>query len=841
MIVNDLPLAVLYGNGDEREQYPLLLNGCSIVVATPPAFLRAIDENTFTNLNRLKHLILDDVDVLLETHPVQLNDILKEINLNLAQRTSPSQRTIQIIACGKQWTDGVERFYVELERFRPIVVVHPWLEASVFAKISTKVTVLKQSEKNKHLLQILKSFGNLTSSIVAICVSNTDSLGEIFKILNKENISVSSRREDSAVDRPFVLCVIDENLISSSIDDVDVLIHYDLGECDQNGKTLFERRWLLMRRHFVNGRRNDSQLRQFIFIAETDAVQSPDVERYLKRLKARVPKKLTQLIAGRISIMHRERERFHLCPYLKCFGACTNKQTCKNRHFLMDLDRRAEFLPSNGEEIFVEIFKIMSAQRFLGRLSSPSPSPTDADIVEIILSSIKPLDDDDFEWSPYVCRWVHQELYERRVRVGVKFALGNTVWAERIVVTEKTNENIWLTRFDLQKSLLERKFASSNEKHLKLLQILINSVKNLSENDVKVERKCSSPTKSTFVFDSLPPAATTTDGMKIEVVVTSVETPNNFYLRKANRTANLVELENELTSKIKTHSLVRVKPSDVAPGLICAANFNGAWQRAVVYGSIGSSSNDVHVFFVDDGDYATCKNDSLYYLPDLFLRKLPALAIPCSLDFPSSSSMDSRAIGNVLWESTRDDETGDGLVVLAEVLGELQTKNTFGWNVSFKIRLRKLNGDDVLSPADDCPTRRSVSNVVFCDEQRETKITETDRNDVDVIGDWKPFFDEKILNEKKIQTVANLTNLTNVDVDENNLRLQNEIISNLVSELIQKVANIFPGLPKLKKIEQKWCSKKKMISFLNFTFYVIFHFSGVFVLQHGFKPMKKYN
>lgn len=58
-------MQVLFGAGAEEEHILHLINGCEIIIATPPCFLRMLKKG-YTRLDRLCHLVFDDADILAE-------------------------------------------------------------------------------------------------------------------------------------------------------------------------------------------------------------------------------------------------------------------------------------------------------------------------------------------------------------------------------------------------------------------------------------------------------------------------------------------------------------------------------------------------------------------------------------------------------------------------------------------------------------------------------------------------------------------------------------------------------------------------------------------------------
>lgn len=75
--IRNTRVQIVFGAGAEDERILPLINGCEIIIATPPCFLRMLKKG-YTRLDRLCHLVFDDADILVEERTECIKEFMRE-------------------------------------------------------------------------------------------------------------------------------------------------------------------------------------------------------------------------------------------------------------------------------------------------------------------------------------------------------------------------------------------------------------------------------------------------------------------------------------------------------------------------------------------------------------------------------------------------------------------------------------------------------------------------------------------------------------------------------------------------------------------------------------------
>ena len=128
-----------------------LINGCEVLIITLPALNKALDGD-FTNLNRLCHIIFDNVDVLVETFTEDIKIFMRKY-AQILKKLSKTESNQQIIAIGSKWSYGIRSLMNSYTKCS-LVVIGNKIEAALFAKVPIVVELCNSSERLDHLLGI---------------------------------------------------------------------------------------------------------------------------------------------------------------------------------------------------------------------------------------------------------------------------------------------------------------------------------------------------------------------------------------------------------------------------------------------------------------------------------------------------------------------------------------------------------------------------------------------------------------------------------------------------------------------------------------------------------------
>lgn len=114
-----------------------------MLITIPPIFIELLKKNAI-NCKRLCHLVLENLDILLEKYQEEIQFLVSVIEGMLLQRST--RQSVQMIMNGEHWTLKVENF-VKILRDVPVVSIGDYLEASIYGAIKLKVKLLESKSK----------------------------------------------------------------------------------------------------------------------------------------------------------------------------------------------------------------------------------------------------------------------------------------------------------------------------------------------------------------------------------------------------------------------------------------------------------------------------------------------------------------------------------------------------------------------------------------------------------------------------------------------------------------------------------------------------------------------
>lgn len=140
---------VIFGGGAEQEQIIPVLNGCEVLVATVPCFLRML-KHSYTPLDRLCHIVFDNADILVEDFTSELKDIMRVYGRHLVSqpgRVAPRQTVVMATS----WTVGVASL-VRAYLGNPLIIIDDQVEAAVYSGVKQSVELCSVNQRLTRLL-----------------------------------------------------------------------------------------------------------------------------------------------------------------------------------------------------------------------------------------------------------------------------------------------------------------------------------------------------------------------------------------------------------------------------------------------------------------------------------------------------------------------------------------------------------------------------------------------------------------------------------------------------------------------------------------------------------------
>jgi len=140
---------VIFGGGAEDEQIIPVLNGCEVLVATVPCFLRMLKRG-YTPMDRVCHIVFNNADVLVEDFTAELKDIMRVYGHHLKSqpgRIAPRQTVVMATS----WTVGVASL-VRAYLGNPLIIIDDQIEAAVYCGVKQTVELCSTSQRLTRLL-----------------------------------------------------------------------------------------------------------------------------------------------------------------------------------------------------------------------------------------------------------------------------------------------------------------------------------------------------------------------------------------------------------------------------------------------------------------------------------------------------------------------------------------------------------------------------------------------------------------------------------------------------------------------------------------------------------------
>ncbi|KAL3285093.1 hypothetical protein HHI36_019217 [Cryptolaemus montrouzieri] len=338
--IYDLANKLMDGSGLKRPKslfvsYPfehINLSSVDLLITIPSILVELLKKNA-TNMKRLCHLVLEDVNVLMERYPEEINSIIRVIESMLTHRVT--RHNVQIIVSGMYWTLEVENLAKKLREI-PVICIGDYLQAAIYGRIKLKLKCVQSEAKRDTVIDILKDKWNI--SFIAI----TNELPKE-EILQQE----ANWELPDGGDYRVLLCTDQILETMLSITSAALMIHYSLPE----KWTYLIKRFNCLLENYKSpliSENNKLVCESYILTDELCDAQIPRLLSLLKNYN--VPLNQFEPIYKQImneKEMTKVKTKQSICSFLKKFGSCP-LENCSNRHiFQSDLDSNPS-LPKNG-------------------------------------------------------------------------------------------------------------------------------------------------------------------------------------------------------------------------------------------------------------------------------------------------------------------------------------------------------------------------------------------------------------------------------------------------------------------------------------------------------------
>ncbi|XP_023234145.1 putative ATP-dependent RNA helicase TDRD12 [Centruroides sculpturatus] len=374
---NHIKVLEMYGGGCETVQKISLVNGCDILIATPPCLLRHLkdEECKMINLQRCCHLIIEDGDVILTKFCPEIIEIIVKYAKDNKQNRINNLK--QLVICSEHWNEAISSF-MQTCMHEPLVFITAFHEGAVYSQVPTYCHVCLETEVFTLIIQILSG---CAGKRVVICTNSYDSAHNIVQLVknsaiytlfihsrllhyDKDNI-IREWKNSYNCNSTVVIVITDDCIFDVDINDANCIIQCEL---DKISFTQFGQRYSYMLDNFLTLK--DVQAKAIspsvchILVTENCKIQVKNLIKFLNRLPLPIPKKLL--------IMEDERKKeledcqIELCYYLKAFGHCF-QENCKNRHKIVKKYDQIMNLPVNSR-VKVLITNVIDAIHYYGRI-----------------------------------------------------------------------------------------------------------------------------------------------------------------------------------------------------------------------------------------------------------------------------------------------------------------------------------------------------------------------------------------------------------------------------------------------------------------------------------------
>lgn len=271
-----------------------LINGCELLVTTPPAIVRLIESVALKIIDneRIKHVIFDGVDAMMEPFDSEIHKIIRTCTYGRMRASSNPQ----IIITSGAWSKDIKiKFMPLMELQTRVICIEDFIEAAAFCGCEFGMeTCTSVDEKIVKLLRSFDdgSYKNKRTVVVTNDRKSLDSLASCMKVSHVDCSSVATEWEKQKQGSFSVLILLDENLKSANLTSAQRLIHFAVPLT----WSLFTRRFsLLADQMYLHNEKRSDDTAPFtkIFLDDENVVEFAKLVEFLQsRQLAKIPESI---------------------------------------------------------------------------------------------------------------------------------------------------------------------------------------------------------------------------------------------------------------------------------------------------------------------------------------------------------------------------------------------------------------------------------------------------------------------------------------------------------------------------------------------------------------------
>lgn len=317
---DNMSIVKAFGKWNCENKQIELLNGCDLLITTPPCFSRLAQGDIIRMFDkgRIKHLVIDGLDKISELFDKEMKHIMK----TCTRGDKHPEDNPQLVITSSSWNEHI-RHYMKL-CCSPAVIIGSFVEAAVYAKCQFNITKNSYEEKLERIHEWLKS-KEYKSTRTTIAFNCQGEIQYVSRILLERGIKVITvdinvkPTESEEIQKKWlseqdgklsVLLITDEALSKCRIKCAEKLIHFSLPE----NWTNFSRRFTTLTDAFLASVKGDKSKRPstMILLDDQNFMEIPHLIEFVKARKIMndIPEEINDLIRVRFSFENFYRIKF---------------------------------------------------------------------------------------------------------------------------------------------------------------------------------------------------------------------------------------------------------------------------------------------------------------------------------------------------------------------------------------------------------------------------------------------------------------------------------------------------------------------------------------------------
>lgn len=361
---NDSKVLGCYAGVDNFHITTQLLNGCDLLVSTPPYLIRLMQLTDYgVDLRRLSIFVFDDCEHLAVTYPDEIKYFLFKIKETVKSRAN-NELKVQYVIASRVWCD----FMGPLAKKTPdtVISISAFQECVLYSKASTSVSFVEIDNKLDIVFEFLTEIDESKRTVI-VCKSDDEvklletalkkSKHVVFACNNNMtvhelyNLSIAWADYEEPLVGPILICC-DGNLTHMNITDAHHLLHFSLPQFF----SMFCKRFCVLNDNYPSIFKDDNEkVKIKIILDGSNMEQLPKIVHFIKRCTNNVP----DFLDGICSKVLKEKDVIKaqnlvpICEKFLILGSCPDFYNCQERHtILKEYDNPKDWMPKEGHITF---------------------------------------------------------------------------------------------------------------------------------------------------------------------------------------------------------------------------------------------------------------------------------------------------------------------------------------------------------------------------------------------------------------------------------------------------------------------------------------------------------